>query len=128
VRVLSTVGSGQGRPLTVLLRLIRSAKIAALVAAVGTVSYVVFIVSWQVSVFLSKGDWPAVPVKVVLKELSSGRAGLYEAAATRGIGGSQMPFSELLQLPAIVPLLFATVLLTVFYLWLSHVEKQYLER
>ena len=109
------------------LRLIRLAKIATLVAAVWTTSYVVLIVGWQASVFLSEGDWPAVSIKFVLNELAYGRAAIYETAATRGIGGSHLPsaFNELLQLPAIVPLLFAAALLTVFYLWLSQTEKQY---
>ena len=115
----------QGRPLMALLRLIRWAKVTALVAATWTISYVFLIVSWQISNFVRESDWPAVSIKFVLKELGSNRAAIYETAATRGIGGSRMSFDKLLELPAIVPLLFVAALLTAFYLWLSHIEKQY---
>jgi hypothetical protein len=106
-------------------RLIRFAKVTALVADLWTISYIVLVGGWQTYVFLSAGDWPALPVKSVLEKSTNGRA-IYEVAATRGIGGnhSPNPFEALLQLPAIVPLLFAAVLLTIFYLWLSHIEKK----
>ena len=108
-----------------LLRLIRWAKITALVATIWTISYVILIVGWQISGFVRESDWPAMSVKFVLKELGSSRTAIYETAATRGIGGSYMSFDKLLELPAIVPLLLVAALLTAFYLWLSHIEKQY---
>jgi hypothetical protein len=109
-------------------RLIRFAKITALVADLWTISYVVLIGGWQTYIYLSAGDWPAVPVKSVLEKLKTSRE-IYEVAATRGIGGGHFPnqFDALLQTPVIVPLLFAGVLLTVFYFWLSHIEKQHLK-
>ncbi len=115
--------------MTAFLRFIRCAKIAALIAGIWTISYVFLIVAWQIVIFLSGGDWPAVPVKFVLNRLKYGRGIIYETASTRGIGGSHLETASnaLLQLPAIVPLLFAAVLLAIFYLWLSHTEKQYSE-
>ena len=123
------VGSDQERPLTAFPRLIRFAKIAALGSAILTVSYAILLLGWQTYTFLSEGDWPAVPVKFALNKLKNGHGVIYETARTRGIAGNQFTDASdaLLQIPAIVPLLFAAVLLIVFYLWLSHIEKEYSE-
>jgi hypothetical protein len=61
--------------------------------------------------------------------LENGHGVIYETARTRGIAGNQLTDASdgLLQIPAIVPLLFAAVLLIAFYLWLSHIEKEYSE-
>jgi hypothetical protein len=109
-------------------RFIRFAKITALVADLWTISYAVFIGGWQIYIFLSAGDWPALPVKFVLEKMKDSRE-IYEVAATRGIGGKHFPnaLDALLQVPVIVPLLFIAVLLTVFYFWLSNLEKQNLK-
>jgi len=72
--------------------------------------YAVFVVGWQINTFLRQGSWPALPLSFFFNKLDRGDA-----------------VDALLRVPAIVPLLLAAVLLTAFYLWLTHTEKQYSE-
>jgi hypothetical protein len=125
-KVSLAVGSDRGAPLMAFVRFIRFAKIATFVANVWTISYVVLIGGWQTYFFLSQGDWPALTVKSVFETLKSSRE-IYEVAATRGIRAQHFTsaLETLLLLPAMVPLLLAATLLTLFYFWLSNLEKQY---
>jgi hypothetical protein len=54
---------------------------------------------------------------------------VYETGATRGLRGPYFvnATDALLQIPAIVPLIFSVTLVTVFYFWLSHVERKHKE-
>ena len=113
--------------MTAFLCLIRSTKIAALVADVWTIAFATLILGWQTIVFLSEGAWPGVSLQVALEKLGYGNGVVYETTATRGIGAHEPPSAlhALLQVPAIVPSILVVVLITVFYLWLSRIEKQY---
>ena len=126
----TAVGSDKERLLTAFLRLIRSAKIAALVADIWTIAYTALLLSWQTFVFLSEGVWPGVSLQATLEKLGYGHVVVYETAATRGIGAHDPPSAlhVLLQVPAIVPSILVAVFITAFYLWLSCIEKQYSEK
>ena len=129
VKVCTAVGSDKERSLTVFLCLIRSTKIAALVADVWTFAYAALLLGWQTFIFLSEGVWPGVSLQVALGKLGYGHGVVYETAATRGIGAHDPPSAlhALLQVPAIVPSILVAVFITAFYLWLSRIEKQYSE-
>jgi hypothetical protein len=89
-------------------RLIRLAKTVALIADILTIIFAVFIVGWQINIFLRQGAWPALPLAFFFNNLGRGDA-----------------VNALLLVPTIVPLLLAMAFLTAFYLWLTHIERQY---
>jgi hypothetical protein len=98
---------------------------AALVANVWTIFYIVLLVGWQLAVFLQRGTWPALPLTAVFtgpgdtiySTASIGRVETTSSLTTTA--------DTLLSVPAIVALLLAAVLLTGFYVWLRHTEKRY---
>ena len=108
------------------LRLIRFARIAALVADIWTIFYAVLIVGWQTTIFLKDGSWPALPLSSIFNKLNIDHAPIYATASTGETEKSQLAsiLDALLRVPAIVPLLLAMVLLTAFYLWLARTEKK----
>jgi hypothetical protein len=99
---------------------------AALVADVWTIFYAVLIVGWQTTIFLKDGRWPALPLSSIFNKLNIDHAPIYATARTGEIEKSQLAtmLDALLRIPATVPLLLAMVLLTAFYLWLTHTEKK----
>ena len=99
----------------------------ALIADLWTIAYVFLLVSWQISIFLKEGSWPALSAKSALTTLGRDRHVIYATAQTRGDEGSHLSnaVDALLQVPAIVPLLLAAALLTAFYKWLKDVERRY---
>ena len=105
------------------LRLIRFAKIAALVAIAWTIFYAVFIIGWQINIFLRQGSWPALPLSSVINKLEYEPGAIYATASAHEIESSVV--DALLRVSAIVPLLLASALLTAFYLWLARTEKRY---
>jgi len=120
--------SVKGAPLPAFLRLIRFAKIAALVAGIWTVLYAVLIVAWQVTKLLKGGSWPALPLSSAFNTLRYNGAEIYVPASVGEIENGHLKnlLDVLLRIPVIVPLLLATALLTAFYLWLANTEKRYL--
>jgi hypothetical protein len=109
------------------LRLIRFARMTALVADILTIFNAVLIVGWQIIIFLKKGSWPALPLSSVFNKLESGRGAIYTTASASEIERSQLAnvVYAMLRVPTIVLLLVAVALLTAFYLWLTHTEKRY---
>ena len=105
------------------LRLIRFTRMTALVADLWTILYVVLIVGWQITSLLREGSWPALPLSSVINKLGYERGGIYATASAHEIESSVV--DALLRVPAIVPLLLASALLTAFYLWLASTEKTY---
>ena len=95
----------------------------ALVADLWTILYVVLIVGWQITSLLREGSWPALPLSSVINKLGSERGAIYATTSAHEIESSVV--DELLRVPAIVPLLLASALLTAFYLWLARTEKRY---
>jgi hypothetical protein len=120
---------GQGRALPAFLRLIRFAKVVALVADAWTALCAVLIVGWQIVIFLREGSWPALPLSFVFNTPIYPRDEIYSTASIEKIEPNHLKklADALLQIPLIVPLLLGTALITVFYLWLSHIEKRYSE-
>jgi hypothetical protein len=105
------------------LRLVRFAKVASLVANAWTIFYAVLIVGWQITSLLREGSWPALPLSSVINKLGYERGAIYATASAHEIESSVV--DALLRVPAIVPLLLASALLTAFYLWLASTEKTY---
>jgi hypothetical protein len=110
----------QGHPLAAF---IRFARMASLVANAWTIVYAVMIVGWQVSSLLREGSWPALPLSSVIDKLGYGRGAIDATASVHEIDSSVL--DTLLRVPAIVPLLLASALLTAFYLFLARTEKRY---
>ena len=102
---------------------------AALVADIWTLLYAVFVVGWQITSFVRYGDWPALPLASVINKLESGRVATYATASVGEVQKGHLPnmIDALLRIPAIVLLLLAAGLLTVFYRWLTHIERRYFE-
>lgn len=124
----SVAESRSGSPhLLAFLRLIRFARMTALVADIWTIFNVVLIVGWQIIIFFKKGSWPALPLSSVFNKLESDRGAIYATASAGEIERSQLAnvVDAMLRVPTIVSLLVAAVLLTAFYLWLTHTEKRY---
>jgi hypothetical protein len=102
--------------------------VAALVADIWTIFYVALMIGWQTSVFLKKGSWPTLPLSSIFNEFAINRAAIYVTTSTGEMRQDQLVkmMGAALQIPAILPLVLAAGLLTAFYLWLTHVEKQHL--
>ena len=117
----------RGAPLPASLRLIRFARMTALVADIWTIFCAVLIVGWQMIVFLREGSWHALPLSSVFNTLESSRSEIYSTASIDKIERSHPAnlADALLQVPVIVPLLLGAALLTAFYLWLSDTERRY---
>ena len=115
------------RLLSAFLRLIRFARLAALIADLWTILYAVLIIGWQIVIFFREGSWSALSIKVVLDKLEYGHHVGYTTAQIRENEGSGLlnAVDALLHIPAIVPLLLAAALLTAFYKWLKDFERQY---
>jgi hypothetical protein len=109
------------------LRLIRFARMTALVADIWTIFCAVLIVGLQMIVFLREGSWYALPLSSIFNTLESSRSEIYSTASIDKIERSHPPnlADALLQVPVIVPLLLGAALLTAFYLWLSDTERRY---
>ena len=120
---------GQGRALPAFLRLIRFAKVVALVADAWTILCAVLIVGWQIVIFLREGSWSALPLSFVFNTMIYPRDEVYSTASIEKIEPDHLKnlADALLQIPVIVPLLLGAALITAFYSWLSHIEKRYSE-
>jgi hypothetical protein len=116
-----------GRSMPAFIRLIRFAKLITLLAGLLTLLQLVLIVGWQAVTFFNKGRWPALQLSAVVKWVQD-RGEIYETASTPSVERGDLLASAaetLLQIPVVVPLLLALALLIVFFLWLSHIEKQF---
>ena len=105
------------------LRLVRIAKVASLATNAWTIFYAIVIVGWQITSLLREGSWPALPLSSVINKLEYEPGAIYATASAHEIESSVL--DALLRVPAIVPLLLASALLTAFYLWLARTEKRY---
>ena len=104
------------------LQFVQFAKVAALLAVAWTIFCVLLIVGWQASSWLTDGNWPALRLSSFIKGLRDD--GDFVARA-HGIESRSMNLlNNLLDAPAILPLLVASALLVTFYLWLTRIEKR----
>ena len=117
--------SGDDRLFT-FIYLIRFTKLAALAANAWTIVYIVLIVGWQLTTLLGSWEWPALPLSTVIGKLQHSRDTAFVTGSVSGIDPSAV--DTLLRVPVLIPLLLASALLTVFYLWLASTEKRYLRK
>ena len=109
-------------------RLARLAKLTAIIADAWTILYIILVLGWQTREFVRGGEWPALPIKLVVDKMAHEPAVMETAEIARGIGLRHTladMMDALLQVPVVVPLLLAVCLLTGFYVWLSHTERQF---
>ena len=106
-------------------RLVRFAKLTALIAGIWTTFCAVLIVGWQITILLKDGGWQALPLSLVFDKLEY-RHEIYSTASIDKISRSLTTnfIDLLLQMPIIVPLVLAMVLLVAFYSWLSDIERR----
>ena len=105
-------------------RLVRFAKLTVLIADVSTIFCAFLIVGWQITIFLRDGSWRVLPLSLVFSRHDQGE--IYSTASIDKIVASQSTIftDAFLQLPIIMALFLAAAALTVFYLWISHLEKE----
>ena len=107
-------------------RLVRFAKLTALIAGVWTIFCAVLVVGWQITIFLKDGSWQALPLSLVINTSGHNPDEVYSTASIDKIGGNRATnlTDVLLQMPIVIPLFLGAAFLTVFYLWLSDVERR----
>jgi hypothetical protein len=105
-------------------RLVRFAKLTVLIADVSTIFCAFLIVGWQIAIFLRDGSWRVLSLSLVFSRHDQGE--IYSTASIDKIVASQSTIftNAFLQLPIIMVLLLASGVLTAFYLWISHLEKE----
>jgi hypothetical protein len=106
-------------------RFVHFIRYSVLAAGILTSAYIVFIVGWQITIFVHDGIWPHLTVSSALDLLNHNHGHDYETQATRSIRGANMDelTDALLGLPATMPLFVAAILLAVFYFYLRRVAK-----
>ena len=104
-------------------RLVRFAKVMALIADVSTFFCIFLIVAWQITIFLREGSWRALPLSLVFNTSKYDQGEVYSTASIDKIVASHIA-EVLLQLPIIIVLLLGAAALTAFYSWISAVEKE----
>jgi hypothetical protein len=112
--------------------LVRFAKMTALLSAVWTLLVAVLIVGRQATSWLQYGVWDPYPLSSVINSVEKDRGSAYMTASS-GRTATEVTILQgmtdwLLEIPAIVPLLIASVLLLVFYSGLLVIEKRYSTR
>jgi hypothetical protein len=108
------------------LRLVHLAKITALIAQAWTIFYVVLIFGWQITTFIKIGAWPGLPLSSIFR-MGDTHTGAILATGSIGKAASNdlTALDRMLQIPTVVLLLSATLLLAAFYLWLRKTERRY---
>jgi hypothetical protein len=107
-------------------RFIRFATITVLIADIWTLAYVALIFGLQTFIFLTDGNWQALPLSVVFdtQRYSDGEilsTGSIDKIATNYV-------DALLKMPILPLLLLAAAFLSAFYLWLYNTEKRLTNR
>jgi len=88
---------------------------------------VVLLVGWQAISWLHSGVWDAYPLSSVIKNLESDQNIKYAVASSDKFKSTltfDQVMSDLLETPAIVPMLIALTLLLVFSMRLAIIEKE----
>lgn len=107
--------------------LVRFARVTALLGAAWTACCIVLVVGWELKSWLAGGSWPALQISFIMRRMGNDQGAVYfPASAGKLERHHQLDLvGALLELPAIVPLLIATVLIALFYLWLGRIERGY---
>jgi hypothetical protein len=123
-----TSGDSGGRRLSAFLRVVKFAKITALLSAVWTILCAAIIVGLQVTSLIRNGVWDAYQLSSIIKSLKSGQNITYVTASSdrfaMDLTIKQVMADWFLEIPAIVPLLIVAALLLGFYLRLAVIEKE----
>ena len=109
--------------------LVRFATMTALLSAVWTILVAVLIVGRQATSWLQNGVWETYSLSSVINDLKKDQGSTYTTASSDRTA-SELTIMQgapdwLLEIPAIVPLLIASVLLLVFYSRLVVIEKRH---
>jgi hypothetical protein len=99
-------------------RLIRLTKTTALISALWTSFCAAFLVGWQVTVWLREGVWHSYTVGALIM-------GDPEVTFTTASYTEEGIVEKLLEIPAVVPLLVAVILLFAFHSWVASFEKEF---
>ena len=115
----------RGTPLPSL-RFVRIAQLTVLIADALTIFCAVLIMGWQMIIFIKDANWQFLSLSLLLRTPGTDQIEVYSTASIDKIGETLATniTDALLQAPIIVPLLLAAGLLTVFYSWISSVEKE----
>jgi hypothetical protein len=106
-------------------RLVRFAKMTALLSAAWTILVAILIVGRQATSWLQDGVWESYPLSSVISSLEKGQGSTYTTASADKPAAISGTLDWLLEIPAIVPLLIASVLLLAFYSRLTTIEKRH---
>jgi hypothetical protein len=110
-------------------RVARLAKIPVFVSATFTALCTGGIVLWQISSGLKTGEWEAYSVSDLFEAARIYFPRRYETASFSPSGSfridAQAVIEWLLDVPAIVPLLIATMLIALFYVWLARIAERH---
>jgi hypothetical protein len=101
-------------------RLIRLTKTAALISALWTVFCAALLFGWQAVVWLKQGVWRSYTVASLIR-------GDPEVTYTTASYDSNQLLEDFLELPAIIPLLVAAILLLAFQSWMASIQKSFHE-
>jgi len=85
--------------------------------------YAVSILGWQTVSFVKTGSWLSLPLSSFIGDAGIEGGKIYEAASFHGVDATMM--NEVLRVPAIIPLLLASALLTAFHFWLTGISRRY---
>ena len=114
--------------MSVFQRVLKFAKVTALLSAVWTILCAVMIVGMQVTSWLGNGVWDTYRLSSILKKLKSDQNITYVTASAHKFETEltikQVIADWLLGIPAIVPLLIVAALYLAFYLRLAAIEKE----
>ena len=106
-------------------RIIGFAKWTAWTVNAATTVCAILMAGWQVVIFLRDGSWPALPLSLLFGKAEDAQRDIYSTASVNKIASTAPDFVDmLLQIPIIVILVLAVILLSAFYLWLSAIEKE----
>jgi hypothetical protein len=116
-------------PLSAFLRLIRLAKITALIAQVWTIIYVALIFGWQITTFVRVGAWPSLPLSSVVSRGNLHPGEIFATASVAKVENNELSVIDgLLRIPTVIPLLVVVLFLGAFHIWLQNTEKRYLAK
>jgi hypothetical protein len=116
--------------------LVRIAKVTALLAAAWTLLCALLIVGWQAISWLQSGIWSRYPLSSAIEGLGGGQRARYLTASSDPLDNRllnvkkqwaniQAMIDWVLDLPTIVPLLIASVLLLALYVRLAAAQEEY---
>jgi hypothetical protein len=109
-------------------RLVKLARLTAIVSAVLTILCAGWILGLQVTSWTRTGVWEAYPLSLLVKNLKSDQTGIYSTASSdkfqTKLTSKQVIVDWFLGIPTAAILLVVAALHFVFYLYLAAIEKE----